>query len=69
MSDGSRRPGPDDVPAAARARVVALLADLERDRAALAAAGEADGVAAYDALIDAARRVLETLDRPGPSPD
>ncbi len=60
-----KRPGPDDLPAAARDRVVALLADLERDRAALAAAGEADGVAAFDALIDAARRVLETLDQPG----
>ena len=62
------RPGPDDLAAALRGRVVALLADLDRDRAALAAAGEADGVAAHDALIDAARRVLDTLDRPPPPP-
>jgi hypothetical protein len=60
------RPGPDDPLAAARDRLVALLADLARDRDALAAAGEADGVAAYDALIDAARRALNNLDRPSP---
>ncbi len=58
---GPERPGPDDLPAAARERVVALLADLERDRTALAAAGEAEGLARFDVLIDAARRVLENL--------
>jgi hypothetical protein len=62
VSEDRRRPGPDDLPAAARARVVALLADLERDRAALVAAGEGEGVAVYDGLIDAVQRVLENLD-------
>ncbi len=65
----ARRPGPAALPAALRGRVVALLADLARDRAALAAAGEADGVAAHDALIDAARRVLDNLGPPPPSAD
>ncbi len=61
-------PGPADLPAEARRRVVAVLADLERDRAALAAAGDAGGVAAYDDLIDAARRVLDSLDSGGRVP-
>ena len=55
------RPGPDDLPAAARQRAAAALADLERDRAALADAGHADGAAAFDAAIDALRRVLDNL--------
>ena len=63
MSDRPR-PGPDDLPAAVRARAAALLVDLERDRADLAAAGDADGVAVFDALIDAARRVLNNLPTP-----
>ena len=61
--DPAARPGPDDLPAAARDRVVALLADLDHDRAALAAAGEADGLAVLDRSIDAARAVLQNLDR------
>jgi hypothetical protein len=66
VSDAARpRPGPDDLPTAARDRVVALLETLAADRAALAAAGESGGVASYDALIDAARAVLQNLDRQG----
>lgn len=61
---GHHRPGPDDLPAAVRDRVVKLLADLTRDRADLAAAGDAAGVAVYDQMIDAARRVLDNLARP-----
>ena len=60
---GFQRPGPDDISAAARDRMAKLLADLKRDRDDLAAAGESAGVAAVDDLIDAARRVLDNLDR------
>ena len=64
MSDA--RPGPDDVPAAARGRAQALLADRRRERAAVAAAGE--DVGPSDALIDAVRRVLDTLGPTGARP-
>ena len=56
------RPGPDDLPAALRGRLVALLNQLEQDRAALAA--DPEGAAVFDALIDAARRALNNLDAP-----
>ena len=68
MSDSGPRPGPDDLVAAARTRTIALIADLERDRADLAAAGHADGAAVVGDMIDAARRVLDTLGRPPAAP-